>query len=280
MNDYFKDLTQLDHLLTRYVIPFSGRLLGAFAVWFIGGMLVKWIQKFAVSAMRRRLIDPTLVTYANRTLAWVLKALLILAILGIFGIETTSFSAILAAAGVAIGVAWSGLLSNFAAGVFLIVLRPFKVGDVISAAGVMGTVIEIGIFATTIDNGDNLRVFVGNNKLFSDNILNYSQNDYRIASFKVQIAHEVNPLEAMKHLTQTLQALPNIEKHPKVSAEINEFNTLGTLILIKVPCHTNVYTEVMATGNQAIYEAVTYAKYPKIESKTILLSTRPHRNQN
>jgi small conductance mechanosensitive channel len=90
------------------------------------------------------------------------------------GIETTSFAALLAAAGIAIGAAWSGLLANFAAGAFLIILRPFKVGDFISGAGITGTVKEIGLFATTIDQPDNVRTTIGNNKLFSDNIVNYT----------------------------------------------------------------------------------------------------------
>jgi small conductance mechanosensitive channel len=271
MKEYFADLTQLDHLLTRYVIPFGWKILGAIAVWIFGSILVKWIQKFADVALRKRNVDPTLVTYSKRTLGWVLKALLILAIMGVFGIETTSFSAILAAAGVAIGVAWSGLLSNFAAGVFLILLRPFKVGEVISAAGVTGTVIEIGIFATTIDNGDNLRVFVGNNKLFSDNILNYSTNAYRLAAFKVQVAHEVNPIEAMDRLKKAISQLQGIERTPGVTAEITEFNTFGTLISVKVPCHNSVYSDVLANGNKVIYDAVTRAHYPKIETKMVLI---------
>ena len=91
-------------------------------------------------------------------------------ILGVFGVETTTFAALIAAAGVAIGLAWSGLLANFAAGAFLVILRPFKVGDFISAGGIMGTVKEIGLFVTTIDTLDNVKTFVGNNKLFSDNI--------------------------------------------------------------------------------------------------------------
>ena len=273
MKEYFSDLTRMDHILTLYVIPLAWKVLGAFAVWIIGGFLVRSIQKITRAALARRNVDLTLITYASRTLGWVLKGALILGILGIFGIETTSFSALLAAAGVAIGVAWSGLLSNFAAGVFLILLRPFKVGDVISAGGVTGSVIEIGIFATTIDNGDNLRVFVGNNKLFSDNILNYSKNRYRMASFKIQIDHDVNPMEAMDRFKKVLSQVKGVDSNPPASAEITEFNTLGTLLLVKVACHQAVYSDVLAAGNEAIYKAATEGKYPKIEAKTILLKS-------
>jgi small conductance mechanosensitive channel len=133
MKEYVTSLTQVDQLLTRFVFPFAWKMLGAFAVWFIGGFFVRAVQKLLTRTLHRRQIDPTLIYYANSTLGLILKGLLILSILGIFGIETTSFSALLAAAGVAIGVAWSGLLANFAAGVFLVILRPFKVGDTILA---------------------------------------------------------------------------------------------------------------------------------------------------
>ena len=108
-----------------------------------------------------------------------LDIILVVAILGFFGVQTTTFAAVLAAAGIAIGMAWSGLLANFAAGVFLVIFRPFKTGDFVSAGGVTGTIHEIGLFVTTIDAPDNVRNIVGNNKIFGDNIQNYSTNPYR-----------------------------------------------------------------------------------------------------
>jgi hypothetical protein len=95
-----------------------------------------------------------------------LNIVLVVAILGYFGVETTSFVAILAAAGIAIGMAWGGLLANFAAGAFMIVLRPFKVGDFVTAAGITGTVKEIGLFVTALNTPDNVLTLVGNNKIF------------------------------------------------------------------------------------------------------------------
>ena len=198
MNDYIHKLENIDDLIKHYALPFAFKVIGAIAVWIIGGILIRLVQRLIRTALHKRFVDKTLVNYANATSSFLLKAFLILSILGIFGIETTSFSALLAATGVAIGMAWSGLLSNFAAGVFLIVLRPFKVGDVITAAGINGTVREIGLFATTIDNGDNLRIFVGTNKIFSDNIQNYSTNAHRVLSFRIQLSGNVVPAEAIE----------------------------------------------------------------------------------
>src|SRR6202008_1190950 len=115
-------------------------------------------------------IDPTLVRSFNNTVAAVLNIVLVVAILGFFGIETTTFAALIAAAGVAIGMAWSGLLSNFAAGVFMVILQPIKVGDFVTAGGVTGTVQELGLFVTSIDTLDNVRTIVGNGKILADTI--------------------------------------------------------------------------------------------------------------
>ncbi len=267
MKEYLTDLSQLDQFVRQFVFPFAWKALGAFALWIAGGLLIRLLIKILVVALENRRIDPTLVNYARQTARFTLRALLILTVLGIFGVETTAFSAILAAAGVAIGVAWSGLLSNFAAGIFLIIFRPFRANESITAAGITGTVREIGLFATTIDNADNLRVFVGNNKIFSDNILNYSINPYRVAVFKVQLAASTEPAEAIEYLLSQLATLSDLSNEAKPSGEITEFNPLGTLITLRLCCHHRNYSSVLATGNQVIYLALKKAKYQEPQNR-------------
>ena len=126
------------------------KVLAALAFWIIGRWLIGRVVALLQAAMSRNAIDPTLTKYVGSIVAVALNIALVLGILGYFGIQTTSVAAMLAGAGVAIGVAWSGLLAHFAAGAFLLVLRPLKVGEFISAGGVTGTVQEIGLFATTI----------------------------------------------------------------------------------------------------------------------------------
>jgi small conductance mechanosensitive channel len=116
------------------------------------------LGRFLVS----RHVDPTLTRYLDASANVLMKILAGIGVLGVLGIETTSFAALIAAVGVAIGAAWAGLLSNFAAGIFLMVLRPFKVGDVIQGGGMLGVVKEIGLFVTALDTPDNVRAFVGN----------------------------------------------------------------------------------------------------------------------
>ena len=255
-------------MIRQYFFPFSFKVLGAFAIWIVGGFFIKIAQRLLRATLNKRLVDATLVNYANATSSFILKAFLILAILGVFGIETTSFSALLAATGVAIGMAWSGLLSNFAAGIFLIVLRPFKVNDTITAAGITGVVREIGLFATTLDNADNLRIFVGNNKIFSDNILNYSANSFRSISFRIQLTPITHPLRAIEQFSKKLQALPDL-KAPVVG-EITEFNPLGVVITLKTACHQIDYANLLSAGNQIVFETMQAEHYPSPDAKAVI----------
>ena len=133
-------------LAVTYASEFGIKILAAIAFWVIGRWLIGVVLQLVNAGLEKQKVDATVMRYIASALAVLLNVLLVIGILGYFGIQTTTFAALIAAAGVAIGVAWSGLLANFAGGAFLIVLRPFKVGDVISAAGVVGTVKEIGLF--------------------------------------------------------------------------------------------------------------------------------------
>src|SRR5262249_42341215 len=142
--------------------------------WIVGRWIIRRVVDFTRAAMLRSKLDPTLAKYLGDILGVLLTVTLVLGILGYFGIQTTSFAALLAGAGLAIGAAWSGLLGNFAAGAFMLVLRPFKVGDVVTVAGVTGTVHELGLFGTTLVTLDNVMTIVGNGKVFGDTIQNFS----------------------------------------------------------------------------------------------------------
>lgn len=137
-----------------------------------------------------------------------------IASLGVLGVETTSFAAVLAAAGVAEGMAWSGLLANFAAGVFLVLLRPFTKGDVIGAGGVTAEVVDVGLFATTVHTADNLKVIVGNNEIFGDNVVNYAANAFRDVDLRAQLAHGVDPADAIARLQPRRAAIANVMASP------------------------------------------------------------------
>lgn len=139
----------------------------------VGRWLIGKVINVMQAAMNRNHVDPTLTKYLGSIIAIALNIALVLGILGYFGIQTTSFAAMLAGAGVAIGAAWSGLLGNFAAGAFMLILRPFKVGDFVSIGGVVGTVRELGLFGTVIVTPDNVMTIVSNGKVFGETIQNF-----------------------------------------------------------------------------------------------------------
>lgn len=245
------DISSLVHL---YAIPFLWKVLGAIIVWIVGSILIGTAGGLLRRGMTARGIDTTVAHYVDSALKVLLKIVLLVAVLGIFGVESTSFAAVLAAAGVAIGMAWSGLLANFAAGIFLVVLRPFKVGDVITAAGVTGDVREIGLFATAVDTVDNVRVFVGNNKLFSDNIVNYSANAFRRVELRAQVAHGVNLADVAGRLVARLKQIPNVVQSPAPVVDILEFNPAGTLLYVRPFCNNAHYWQVLDDTQRAIAE--------------------------
>jgi small conductance mechanosensitive channel len=254
-------MDQLKGLLMTYAIPVGGKIIGAIVLWIVGRIIISAVRKMIGRVFERRKLDATLVRYMDSVVGVVLTLILLISMLSLFGIETTSFAGILAAVGVAVGMAWSGLLSNFAAGVFMIVLRPFHVGDMITAAGITGVVKEIGLFATTIDTADNIRVFVGNTKIFGDNIQNYTTNPHRRVDLKAQIAHSVNPADAIKRLRERLARIPNVVKEPAPSVEVLEFTAFGPVLSVRPSCHNDHYWDVYFATNQAIVEEFTNAGY-------------------
>lgn len=251
-----------DKILSLYLIPAGLKLAGAIAVWVIGGWLISILGGLTSRSMVAQKVDPTLIKYIDSILRGILRLVLIIAIFGVFGVETTSFAALLAAAGIAIGAAWSGLLANFAAGAFLVVLRPFRVGEWISVAGVTGEVKEIGMFATTLDTPDSVRVTIGNNKIFSDNIVNYSHNAVRRVDLKAQIANGVDPKDAIARLSARIAQIPNVAKDPAPSVEILEFNAAGTLLAVRPYTNNKDYWQVYFDTNKAIQEVGSEAGYP------------------
>jgi len=260
-------VTEAEQFLDTYVLPFGWKLAGAIAVWIIGGWVIRLLRLALERGLLARKVDPTLSRYFEAGANVMLKLLLFIAVLSVLGIETTSFAALLAALGIAIGAAWGGLLSNFAAGVFLMVLRPFKVGDMITAGGVTGDVREIGLFVTAIDTVDNVRVFVGNNKIFSDSIQNYTTNPYRRVDLTAQIAHSVNPYDAIKRLAEQVAKISNIQQNPAPSVEILTFNPMGAVIAVRPFCHNSHYWQVFFDTNKAIADVCGEAGYAVPETR-------------
>ncbi len=263
-------IRQVGSLVNTYVIPLGWKLLGAIAVWIVGGWIIRLMRVALSRTLAAQNVDKTLASYIEASASVLMKILVLVAVFGVLGIETTSFAALLAALGIAIGAAWSGLLSNFAAGLFLMVLRPFRVGDMITAAGVTGDVREIGLFVTALDTVDNVRVYVGNNKIFSDTIHNYATNPHRRVDLKAQIAHSVNPQDAIQRLRDHVARIPNVVTNPAPEVEILEFNSWGTVLGVRPYCHNTNYWQVYFDTNKVITDACGEAGYAVPEQRVAL----------
>ncbi len=243
------------------LIALGIRVLEALALWIVGRWLINFATGMLGRVMSKQKIDPTLIRYMQNALGALLNIILVIAILGFFGVETTSLAALIAAAGVAIGLAWSGLLANFAAGVFLVILQPFKVGDFVTAGGIMGTVHEIGLFVTYIDTLDNVRHIVGNGKIFGDVIQNYSHNPYRRVDLTAQLAHGVDVHVAMAELKKALAGIPNVMTNPAPDVEILTFTLAGPVLAVRPYCNNKDYWQVYFDTNRLIKETFTTAGF-------------------
>jgi small conductance mechanosensitive channel len=227
------DMNTLIESASVTLVAVAWKVVGAAVLWLVGRWLISFALRLTAAAFTRQKVDLTLTRYIQTALKIVLNVALIVAILGFFGVETTTFAALLAAGGVAIGVAWGGLLANFAAGVFLVFLRPFKVGDVISAAGVTGTVEAIGLFGTVINTADNVQTLVGNNKVFSDTVQNFSANPYRRVDLTATINNAVDHRVAIRLLKQGLAGIPNVRSTPAPDVDVLQFTPAGPLLCVR-----------------------------------------------
>jgi small conductance mechanosensitive channel len=246
------------------------KVLGAIALWVIGIWLIGLFMRLLAKSLERQKVDTTHIRYIVSGVTVLLKVILIVSILGYFGIQTTTFAALIAAIGIAIGAAWGGLLANLAAGAFLVFLKPFKIGDLISAAGVLGTVREIGLFVTTIDTLDNVRTYVGNNKLFSDNIQNFTTNPFRRVDLVAQLSHGTDHNEAIKLLKERLAKIPNVLSEPFPDVEILQFNLAGPVLAVRPYCNNDHYWQVYFDTNRLIRESFGEAGFAVPEQHLVV----------
>ena len=256
------DMETIKTFLGTTAIDIGVKVLAALAFWIVGRWLIGRVIGLMQAAMNRNNVDPTLTKYLGSIIAIALNIALVLGILGYFGIETTSFAALLAGAGVAIGAAWSGLLGNFAAGAFMLILRPFKVGDFVSIGGVVGTVHELGLFGTTIVTPDNVMTLIGNGKIFGDTIQTFSVLPVRRVERVAQLANGVDALDAIARFRAAVELIPNVSKEMPPEVNLLDFKLEGPQIAVRPYTHTDHYWQVYFDTNEAIVKVCKEAGWP------------------
>ena len=256
------DTQAIQQFLTTTATEVGIKILAAIAFWFIGRWLIHRVIDVMRVALNRNNIDPTLVKYLGSIVAVALNITLVLGILGYFGIQTTSFAALLAGAGVAIGAAWSGMLGNFAAGAFMLILRPFKVGDFVSIGGITGTVHELGLFGTTIVTPDNVMTLVGNGKVFGDTVQNFTALPHRRVERTAQLAGSVDPLDAIARFKAALARIPNVATNPAPEVNLLDMNLVGPVISVRPYTNNDHYWQVYFDTNEMIVKVCREAGWP------------------
>lgn len=268
------DMSRFQAFMSTTVSELAVKVLAAIAFWIVGRWLIGRVIAVMQAAMNRNNVDPTLTKYLGSIVAVTLNIALVLGILGYFGIQTTSFAAMLAGAGVAIGAAWSGMLGNFAAGAFMLVLRPFKVGDFVQVGGITGTVHELGLFGTTLITPDNVMTLVGNGKVFGDTVSNYSALPFRRVDRTAQLAGGVDVAEAIARLKAAVAAIPNVKDSPAPDVALLDLNLVGPVIAVRPYCHTDHYWQVYFDTNEAIVRVAHEAGWPA-PTPTQIMKTMP-----
>jgi len=246
------------------LIEVGGNLLIAVIIFFIGMRLAKFFSKMVVKILEKRDSDKGLITFMKGLVSGLVKVLTIITVFSQVGIEMTSFIAILGAAGLAIGMAFSGTLGNLAGGVMLLIFKPFKVGDFIKTQGESGTVQEIQIFHTVMTTPDNKTIIIPNGPLYNSNITNYSMQPTRRVDFSFGFGYG----EDFKLARDTVLEIVN--SHDKVFKDPEPFVRLGSLgdssvnLTVRVWCNKEDYWDIHWYVNEKVYE-----KYGEIDGLSI-----------
>ena len=264
------NLEKLLPILYQKGIDVGTKIIAVIFLWIVGRFVIGWIKRAMDASLRARSVEATLITDADNPVGVRLNIALVAALLGFLGVETTTFAGLLAGAGLAIGTAWSGLLANFAAGAFLMVLKPIKKDDFVTAGGVTGTVREVGLFVTTIDTPDNVRTGVGNAKIFSDTIQNFTANPYRRVDRTAQLAHGADHKKAIALLQARLAKIPNVMTTPAPDVVLFDFTLAGPVLAVRPYTHNDSYWQVYFDTNEAIREELGAAGFAVPETHHLL----------
>jgi small conductance mechanosensitive channel len=217
------------------------KAVGAVAVLIVGRMIAGGLRRGAGRALKRSGVDETLAPFLTGLVYYLALAVVVIAVLNLFGIETTALVAVVGAAGLAIGLALQGTLSNFAAGVMLLIFQPFKKGDYVVTGGSSGTVSEVGIFVTTLTTPDNVKIIVPNSDVAGGTITNYSANDTRRNDLVIGISYDDDIGKAISVIQGILDADPRVHEDPEPVIAVSELGDSSVNLVVRPWCAAGDY---------------------------------------
>lgn len=252
--DYNAEISVLLDKLTSTCIDLGGRILGAILIFIIGKLLINWLNRLFAKILIKRKVDASIQSFLKSMVNMLLIVMLILAIIGKLGIELTGFAALLASAGMAIGMALSGNLSNFAGGIIILAFRPYRVGDYIEAAtGATGTVKDIQIFHTILITPDNRIVYAPNGPMSTSVVTNFSRLDTRRIDFSFGIEYGTDFQQVREILMDIIAADHRILTSPAPFVELGALTDSSVNITVRVWVKSSDYWDVNFDMNQKVY---------------------------
>lgn len=242
-------------LISEYAIPFGIKLVTAIAIYIIGKMVINIILKVIRTVLTKSKMDEMLLNFVLSIARSILLLFVIIAALNELGVDTTSFIALLGAAGLAVGLALQSTLQNFAAGVMLILFRPFQKGDFVEAAGIAGAVFNITIFNTIIKTGDNKQIIIPNGEIYGGTITNYSANDTRRIDMVFGISYDDDMKKAKKIMEDVIAADERVLKDPETLIAVSELADSSVNFVVRPWVNTADYWAVKFALTENIKEA-------------------------
>ena len=258
-----KSLSQLDIVIQNLIdsgISAGKHIIAAVVIFIVGRFLIKLINRLVASILQRRHIEISVQTFLSSLVNIILTILLIITVIGALGVNTTSFAALIASAGVAIGMALSGNLQNFAGGLIILLFKPYRVGDFIDVCGVQGTVSAVQIFHTILLTPDNKAVYLPNGSTSSSTITNYSREDKRRIewTFGIDYGEDVN--RARTAILSVITAAARILNEPAPFVAVGGLSDSSVDIIVRVWVPTEEYWNVYYDMHQRVYETFNEQK--------------------
>ncbi|WKD85665.1 Small-conductance mechanosensitive channel [Polaribacter huanghezhanensis] len=258
-----------------FLLKYGTSILSALLILIIGLIVINLFVKLSKKIMTKSNVDLTLQKFLSDLLSWILKALLVITVVSKLGVETSSFVAIIGAAGLAVGLALQGSLANFAGGALIMIFKPFKIGDFISAQGESGTVKSIEIFTTKLNTVDNKEVIIPNGALSNNNIVNFSTEEKRRVDLKFGVSYDADIKETKQVLASIVNKHPLILKDPAPAILLVELAdssiNFAVKSWVKSGDYWTVYAEVLEQTKEALDKAGIEIPYPhRVEIKKII----------
>lgn len=262
------DLNAMTEKAMSFAIEYGIKVVGAIVIWFIGTWLIKKAIKIIKKIMVKAEYEESLQRFLLNLIGWIFKILLFLAILSQLGVETTSFAAILAAAGLAVGLALQGSLANFAGGVLIMVFKPFKLGDLLEAQGEIGVVKEIEIFTTKLTGLSNREIIIPNGTLSNGTIINYTTEGTRRVDLVFGVSYDADIKTTKKVLQDVLEKHSLVLQTPEPSVNVLELADSSVNFAVRPWCKSEDYWTVYFDVTEQVKEALDAANieipYPHV----------------